>query len=141
MPNTYQSLTHSTWDCKYHVVFIPKRRKKALWGTARKSLGEIFHTLAKQKECEILEGHVMNNHVHMLIKIPPKYAVSNIVGYMKGKSTIAILRQHCNKERNFTGEHFWARGYFASTVGLNEEQIKKYIREQEGTDEQTDGSF
>lgn len=141
MSTTYQSLSHTKWDCKYHVVFTPKYRKKALWGTARKDLGTIFHQLATQKGCEILEGHVMPDHVHMLVKIPPKYAVSSIIGFLKGKSTIALLRKYSRKERNFTGEHFWSRGYGVSTVGFNEEQIRKYIQEQEGSDTPTDGSF
>ena len=141
MSITYHSLSHTRWDCKYHVVFIPKYRKDALFGKVRKALGTILHALAKQKECEILEGHVMPDHVHMLISIPPKHAVSSIIGFLKGKSTIAILRQFLRKERNFTGEHFWARGYAVSTVGFNEAQIRKYIREQEGDDERTEGSF
>ena len=132
MSTTYQSLSHTKWDCKYHVVFVPKYRKDVLYGKVRKSLGTTFHTLAKQKECEIIEGHVMKDHVHMLISIPPKHAVSSVIGFLKGKSTIALLRQFCNKQRNFTGEHFWARGYGVSTVGWNEDQTRKYIRDQEG---------
>jgi putative transposase len=139
--STYQSLAHTRWDCKYHLVFVPKYRKDALYGKAKKELGAIFHALAKQKECEIIEGHIMSDHVHMLISIPPKYAVSSVVGFLKGKSTISLLRQLLNKQRNFTGEHFWARGYAVSTVGWNEEQIKKYIRNQEGPQDSTEGSF
>jgi putative transposase len=120
---------------------MPKMRKDALFGKVRTGLGIILHALAKQKECEIIEGHVMPNHVHMLISIPPKHAVASIIGFLKGKSTIAILRQFLRKERNFTGEHFWARGYAVSTVGFNEAQIRKYIREQEGGDERAEGSF
>ena len=116
-------------------------RKDALFGKTRKTLGTVLHALAKQKECEIIEGHVMPDHVHMLISIPPKYAVSSVIGFLKGKSTIALLRQYCNKQRNFTGEHFWARGYALSTVGFNEDQIRRYIREQEGTGERTEGTF
>ena len=141
MPTTYQSLSHTKWDCKYHVVFVPKYRKDALYGKTRKSLGVILHALAKQKECEIIEGHVMPDHVHMLIVIPPKYAVSSVIGFLKGKSTIAILRQFMNKQRNFTGEHFWARGYGVSTVGWNEGEIRKYIRDQEGPDSPAEGTF
>ena len=114
----YKSLTHSCWDCKYHVVFIPKRRKKALFTDIRKWLGEVFHELARQKECKIIEGHLRPDHVHICIEIPPKYAVASIIGFMKGKSAIAIARQFGGKERNFTGEHFWARGYALSTVGF-----------------------
>ena len=138
MNNTYQSLSHSRWDCKYHVVFVPKRRRKALYGEMRKQLGSIFHELARQKECQIIEGHLMADHVHMCIAIPPKYAVASMIGFLKGKSAIAIARMQ-GKERNYTGEHFWARGYAVSTVGFNEEQIRRYIREQDGSD--GEGSF
>ena len=131
---TYQSMSHSRWDCKYHVVFVPKRRRAVLWGNIRQQLGVIFHELARQKECEILEGHIMKDHVHMLMSIPPKYAVSSIIGYMKGKSAIAIARKFSGKERNFAGESFWARGYAVSTVGFNEDQVQKYIRDQDGAD-------
>jgi putative transposase len=141
MSTTYQSLSHTKWDCKYHVVFVPKYRKDALYGKVRTSLGTIFHALAKQKECEIIEGHVMKDHVHMLISIPPKHAVSSVIGFLKGKSTIALLRHFCNKQRNFTGEHFWARGYGVSTVGWNEDQIRKYIHDQEGPDTLSEGTF
>ena len=130
----YRSLSHSKWDCKYHVVFIPKRRRKALFGRARRQLGEIFHALAQQKECQILEGHLMPDHVHMCIAIPPKYAVASVIGFMKGKSAIAVAREVCGKERNFTGEHLWARGYAVSTVGFELEQVRQYIRDQEEAD-------
>ncbi|OGE98064.1 MAG: transposase [Candidatus Doudnabacteria bacterium RIFCSPLOWO2_01_FULL_48_57] len=140
MSDLYQSLSHSKWDCKYHVIFVPKRRRKVMFGNIRRDLGQIFHALAKQKECRILEGHVMPDHVHMCLEIPPKHPVSSIIGFLKGKSAIAIARQFSGKERNFTGEHFWARGYAVSTVGFELAQIKKYIREQEGL-ESTEGSF
>lgn len=136
MSTSYQSLSHSKWDCKYHVVFIPKCRRKALYGQIRQHLGVIFHELARQKECQIIEGHLMPDHVHMCIAIPPKHAVSSIIGFLKGKSAIAIARQFVGKERNFTGEHFWARGYAVSTVGFELEQIRTYIREQDATDNQ-----
>lgn len=142
MSQDYNSLSHSKWDCKYHVVFIPKHRRKALYGQIRPELGKIFHALAAQKDCTIVEGHVMSDHVHMLIEIPPKHAVASVIGFLKGKSAITIARQFSGKQRNFTGEHFWARGYAASTVGFEEEAIRKYIREQEGADkQQTPGSF
>ena len=112
----YQSLSHARWDCKYHVVFIPKRRKSRIFGVLRKHLGEIFHDLASQKESKIVEGHLMSDHVHICICISPKYAVSNDVGYIKGTSAIQITRQFGGRQRNFTGENFWARGYFVSTV-------------------------
>ncbi len=136
MAESYQSLSHSRWDCKYHVVFVPKRRRKAMFGNIRKHLGVVFHELARQKECRIIEGHLMMDHVHMCIAIPPKYAVSSVIGFLKGKSAIAIARQFGGRERNFSGEHFWARGYCVSTVGYEEEQVRAYIREQEGNDEQ-----
>ena len=140
MSDLYQSLSHAKWDCKYHIVFIPKRRRKVLYIKIRKTLGAIFHALARQKECQVLEGHAMPDHVHMLMSIPPKHAVSSIIGFVKGKSAIAIARQFSGKTRNFTGEHFWARGYAVSTVGFEVEQIRKYIREQEGMEAQ-EGSF
>jgi putative transposase len=108
----YQSLSHTRWDCKYHVVFIPKRRKKKVFGALRRHLGQIFKELAQHKESKVVEGHLMPDHVHMCISIPPKYAVSNVVGYMKGKSAITIARKFGGRQRNFTGEVFWARGYF-----------------------------
>ena len=130
----YQSLSHTRWDCKYHVVFIPKRRKKKVFGALRRHLGEIFHELASHKESRIVEGHVMPDHIHMCLSIPPKYSVSNVVGYLKGKSAITIARRFGGRTRNFTGEVFWARGYFVSTVGLDEEMVRAYIRHQEETD-------
>ncbi len=131
----YKSLNHTRWDCKYHVVFIPKYRKKQIFGSLRQHLGEIFHDLAKRKECKIEEGHLHEDHVHICISIPPKHAVSNVVGYLKGKSAISIARNFMGKKRNFTGESFWARGYFVSTVGLDEDTVRKYIRNQEKEDE------
>jgi putative transposase len=134
----YQSLSHTRWDCKYHVVFIPKRRKKKMFGVLRRHLGGIFRELAGHKEVQVLEGHLMPDHVHMCLSIPPKYAVSNVVGYMKGKSAITIARKYGGRARNFTGEVFWARGYFVSTVGLDEEMVRAYIRHQEAEDERYD---
>ena len=131
----YQSLSHTKWDCKYHVVVIPKYRRKKIFGTVRQQLGEIFHELAKQKESQIVEGHLMTDHVHTCISIPPKYAVSSVVGFIKGKSAISITRNFLGRKRNFTGESFWARGYFVSTVGLDEEVVRQYIRRQEQEEE------
>jgi putative transposase len=130
----YNSLSHSKWDCKYHVVFIPKRRKKALYQELKKHVREILHELAKQKGCMIIEGHLMPDHVHMCMQIPPKYAVSSIIGFLKGKSAMAIARFH-GRTRNFVGENFWARGYAVSTVGFELDTVRKYIREQEDSDE------
>lgn len=137
--NDYRSLSHTRWDCKYHLVFIPKYRRKALYGEIRQYLGEVFHDLARQKECRIEEGHLLIDHVHMLIRIPPKNAVSQVVGFLKGKSAIAIARTYLGRRRNFSGQHFWARGYFVSTVGVDEELIRNYIRNQEATDRKLDG--
>ncbi len=134
----YQSLSHTRRDCKYHVVYIPKRRKKKVFGVVRRHLGEMFDELALQKESKIVEGHLMPDHIHMYISIPPKYAVSNVVGYIKGKSAIMIARQFGGRERNFTGENFWARGYFVSTVGLDEAMVRAYIRNQGQEDERYD---
>jgi putative transposase len=131
---SYQSLSHSKWNCKYHVVFIPKKRRKVLFQQPRRSLGTIFHALARQKECQILEGHVMPDHVHMCIAIPPKFPVSSVIGFLKGKSAIAVARELCGRERNFTGQHLWARGYAVSTVGFELEQVRQYIRGQEEAD-------
>jgi len=130
----YESLSHTRWDCKYHVVFIPKCRRKALYGDLRRHLGEVFKKLAAQKESRIEEGHLMSDHVHMMIAIPPKYAVSQVVGYIKGKSAIHMARVYAERRRNFVGQHFWARGYFVSTVGRDEEVIRQYIRHQEVED-------
>ena len=134
----YQSLAHTRWDCKYHVVFIPKRRKKKLFGALRRHLGEIFRELAKHKDSAVVEGHLMADYVHICLSIPPKYAVSNVVGYIKGKSAITIARRFGGRTRNFTGEVFWVRGYFVSTVGLDETTVRAYIGNQESEDERYD---
>ena len=131
----FESLSHSRWECKYHVVFIPKCRRKTLYATLRRYLGEVFRQLAQQKESHVLEGHLMSDHVHMLIAIPPKYAVSQVVGYIKGKSAIHLARVYGERKRNFVGQSFWARGYFVSTVGRDEAVVRRYIREQEKEDE------
>lgn len=140
---SYESLTHSKWDCKYHIVFVPKCRKKVLYGKVRLFLGKKFHELAGQRDCKILEGNMVKDHVHMMIAILPKHAVCDVVGYIKGKSAIAVARQFGGKQRNFSGENFWARGYAVSTVGFEEAQIKAYIRNQEQLDGLNDeeGSF
>jgi putative transposase len=136
--DTLASLNHTVWECKYHVAFIPKCRRKALYGDLRQHLGEVFRTLAAQKESRVEEGHLMPDHVHMLIAIPPKYAVSQVVGYMKGKSAIHLARVYGERKRNFVGEHFWARGYFVSTVGRDETAIREYIQKQEVEDQRLD---
>jgi len=129
------------WDCKYHVVFIPKCRKKKLYGELRKYLGEVFHDLARQHECKIEEGHLMPDHVHMMISVPPKYSLAEVIGFIKGKSAIAIARTYMGRKKNFTGQHFWARGYFASTVGRDEAVIRRYIRRQEEEDKRFERLF
>ena len=133
--NEAQSLNHSKWECKYHVVFIPKCRRRTLYERLRPHLGEVFRTLAQQKECQVEEGHLMPDHVHMLISIPPKYAVSQVIGYIKGKSAIHLARTYGEQKRNFVGQSFWARGYHVSTVGRDETVIREYIRHQEKEDQ------
>jgi putative transposase len=128
-----QNLSPSRWDCKYHVVFVPKRRRKVLFGQVRRHWGEIFHALARQKECQILEGHLMPGHVHICIAIPPKHPVASVIGFLKGKSAIAVARLN-GREWNFTGEHLWARGYAVSTVGFELDEVRRSIREQEEAD-------
>jgi putative transposase len=136
--SNYNRLQHTKWLCKYHVVFIPKYRRKVLYGQLRQHLGQVFRQLAQRRESEIEEGHLQPDHVHMLISIPPKYAVSQVVGFIKGKSAIHIARNYGERSRNFTGQHFWARGYFVSTVGLEEHAVRKYIQEQEVEDRRLD---
>ncbi len=132
------SLNHTRWECKYHIVFIPKYRRKAIFGQIRQELGEVFRKLAEQKESTIEEGHIMPDHVHMMISVPPKYAVSQVVGFIKGKSAIHIARTYAGCKRNYVGQHFWARGYFVSTVGRDEKVIREYIRHQEAEDRRVD---
>ena len=133
-----RTLNHTEWECKYHVVFIPKYRRKVLYGQLRRHLGEVFRRLARQKESEIEEGHMAADHVHMMISIPPKYAVSQVVGFIKGKSAIHIARTYGERRRNFRGQHFWARGYFVSTVGRDEERVRNYIAAHEIEDQRVD---
>jgi putative transposase len=138
MSNIPNHLNHSTWHCKYHVVFVPKYRKKVLYGRLRKELKDIFHRLAQQKECQIETGSLLADHVHMLISIPPKHSVSSIIGFLKGKSSIWIAQNVANKPRNFVGHRFWARGYFVSTVGADEQTIRSYVENQENEDKRLD---
>jgi putative transposase len=142
---SYESLSHSKWECKYHVVFGPKFRKKILYGKIREFLKAIFHELAHQQGCKIISGNLAGDHIHMLISIPPKYRVSDVMGYLKGKTAIAVARKFGGKTRNFNGERFWARGYAVSTVGFNKDQIVAYIKNQQKWDEENpageDGNF
>src|SRR5512145_489150 len=134
----YESLNHTKYECKYHVVFIPKCRRKALFGQIGRELGPVFRTLTERRECRIEEGHIASDHVHMLLSVPPKYAVAAIVGFIKGKSAIHIARTYIGVRRNFVGQHFWARGYFVSTVGRDEAMIRDYIQNQEAEDKRID---
>ena len=135
--NNFQSLNHTRWDCKFHVVWIPKYRKRALYGQLRKQLAPVLKELANQKESEVLEGRLVEDHVHMLISIPPKYAVAQVIGYIKGKSAIWIART-CGRRKNFIGQNFWARGYYVTTAGLDKETVRDYIRKQEDEDKKLD---
>ena len=131
----FESLNHTKWDCKYHVVFIPKYRRRTLYGDLKRHLGPVFRQLTEQRESRVEEGHLMPDHVHMLLSIPPKYAVSQVVGYIKGKSAIHLARVYGERKRGFVGQSFWARGYFVSTVGRDETVIRDYIKKQESEDQ------
>ena len=132
--NDLKSLSHTVWDCKYHVVWIPKYRRKTLYLELRQHLGEVLRDLGRQRESIVEEGHLRPGHVHMLISLPPKYAVSQVVGYIKGKSAIHIARNYLGRRSNFRGQHFWARGYWVSTVGKDEQAVREYIQKQERED-------
>jgi putative transposase len=134
----YQSLSHTVWECTYHLVWIPKYRRKVLYGELRKHLGAILREPAMQRGSKIVEGHLLKDHIHMLISIPPKYSVAQVVGFIKGKSAIQIARTFGGRKQNFTGQHFWARGYFVSTVGRDEKVIREYIKKQEAEDRRLD---
>jgi len=136
--NDGESLRHTRWECKYHVIFIPKCRRKTLYVELRRHLGEVFRNLAEQKESRIEEGHLLPDHVHMLIAIPPKYAVSQVIGFIKGKSAIHLARVYGERKRNFVGQNFWARGFFVSTVGRDEKVIREYIQKQVAEDKRLD---
>jgi len=133
-----ENLKHTKWECKYHVVFIPKYRRKVMYGSIRQELGPMIRELAQQKESEVEEGHLLADHVHIMLSVPPKYSVSGVVGYIKGKSAIAIARKFMDRKKNFVGLNFWARGYYVSTVGKDEAQVRAYIREQEKEDRRLD---
>ena len=129
----WSSLSHVRWECKYHVVMVPKYRKKSLYGGMRKQVGEILRELCRQKGVELLEGHLLSDHIHMCLSVPPKLSIAFTIGFLKGKSAVRIHREILNKRR-MTGLHFWARGDCVSTVGLDEKVVRKYIREQEAID-------
>jgi len=131
-------LNHATWECKYHVVFTPKYRKKLLFGKIKRQLGPVFHDMARRRECRIEEGHLMPDHVHMLLSIPQKYSVAETIGYLKGKSSIWIAQNVEKKMSNFVGHKFWVRGCFVTTLGRDEEMIRAYMKNQELADQQLD---
>ena len=132
--DSYNSLAHSRYDCKYHIVFVPKFRKKALFGKIRGYLKSVFDELTQQKGCAIVSGCIALDHVHMCLSIPPKYAVSEVIGFLKGKSAIAVARQFGGRKRNFAGENLWARGYAVSTIGFELQKVRKYIEQQEASE-------
>ena len=138
MANKSDSLAHTKWMCKYHIVFSPKYRRKVIYNQIRTDIGEILRTLCQYKGIEIHEGHLMPDHVHLLVSIPPKYSVSSVMGYLKGKSALMIFERHANLKYKYGNRHFWCEGYYVSTVGLNEETIRKYIAEQEQRDQAMD---
>lgn len=127
----WQSQSHVRWYCRYHIVFVPKYRKRAIFGKLRKDIGRILRELCRQKGCRVVEGHAMPDHIHLLMSIPPKLPVAGVVGFIKGKSAIRIHREYLGRQRNFAGFHFWARGYCVSTVGLDEEKVRRYVQNQE----------
>ena len=138
MANKSDSLAHTKWMCKYHIVFSPKYRRKVIYNQIRKDIGEILRTLCQYKGIEVHEGHLMPDHVHLLVSIPPKYSVSSVMGYLKGKSALMIFERYANLKYKYGNRHFWCEGYYVSTVGLNEETIRKYIEEQEQRDQAMD---
>ena len=133
----WQSMSHVRWECKYHVVITPKYRKKVFFGKMRRQVGRILRDLCRQRKIELLEGHAMADHIHMVLSIPPKYSVAHTIGFLKGKNAVRIHRE-LMKERRMTGLHFWANGYCVSTIGLNEETIRRYVREQDQRERQQD---
>ncbi len=127
----WQSQAHVRWYCRYHVVIVPKYRKRTIYGSLRRGVGKILRRLCAQQGIELIDGDALSDHVHLCLSIPPKFSVANTVGFLKGKSAIGIHREYLGKARNFTGFHFWSRGYWVSTVGLNEAEVRAYIRNQE----------
>ena len=128
------SLSHTRWNCKYHIVFIPKYRRKEIYGKIRTDIGQIIRQLCACKDVEIIEAHAMPDHIHMLVRIPPKIAVSNFMGYLKGKSSLMIFERHANLKYKYGNRNFWAKGFYVSTVGLDTKKVQEYIRDQEKED-------
>ena len=137
----WQSLAHVRWECKYHIVFVPKYRKKVLYGRTRRQSGQILRPLCRQKGVEIMEGHAMPDHIHLVLRIPPKFSAALVVGYLKGKAAIQIHREALGGKKGFTGKHCWSRGYGVSTVGLDEATVRAYVRNQEELDKQESLDF
>jgi putative transposase len=137
----WQSLSHVKWECKYHVVIVPKYRKRVLYGRVKREVGKIIRQLCRQKEVELLEGHAMPDHIHLVLSVPPKLSIAMVLGYLKGKSAIHIHRQLEGVNRGFTGKHFWSRGYCVSTIGLDEDTIRAYVRDQEHLEKQEELDF
>ena len=134
MSNDDKSLAHTRWNCKYHIVLTPKYRRKVIYGKLRQDIGKILRKLCERKKVEIIEAHVMPDHIHLLVRIPPKLSVSSFMGYLKGRSAVIIHERHGNLKYNYGNRSFWAKGYYVSTVGFNQKTIAKYIREQEAED-------
>ena len=137
-PNDDSSLSHTRWNCKYHVVFIPKYRRKEVYGKLRVDIGRIIRQLCEYKGVEIVEAHACSDHIHMLVKIPPKLSVSSFMGYLKGKSSLMIFDEHANLKYNYGSRHFWSEGYYVSTVSLNKKTVQNYIRNKELEDQLQD---
>ena len=137
----WQSLAHVKWECKYHVVIVPKYRKKVLFGRVRREVRKIIRQLCRQKDVELIEGHAMPDHIHLVLSVPPKYSIAMVMGYLKGKSAIHIHRQLQGVKQGFTGKHFWSRGYCVSTIGMDEETIRAYVRNQEELEKQEELDF
>ena len=137
----WRSQSHVRWHCKYHVVFVPKYRKRTIYGRLRREIGKILRELCRQHGVELLEGHAMPDHIHVCLSIPPKFSVANTVGFLKGTSAIKIHREYLGRKRNFTGKHFWARGYCVSTIGLDEVVVRQYIRAQEEDEKRQEELF
>ena len=129
-----KKLAHTTWECKYHIVFVPKNRRKVIYGKLRRDIGYILRKLCEYKQVKVIEGTACADHIHICLSIPPKYSVSTIVGYLKGKSTMIVFERYSILRRNFRGHHFWARGYYVSTVGLDERKVRQYIKNQQERD-------
>ena len=133
-----KSLSHTVWECKYHIVWVPKNRRKIIYGSLKKDIGKILRRLCEYKQVDVIEGTACADHIHICLSIPPKFSVSTIVGYLKGKSTMILFEKYSSLRRNFRGHHFWARCYYVSTVGLDEQKIRNYIKNQQQRDSEED---